>query len=432
MFCPECGTKNEDGALFCEECGTSLKEYMESPPQQQQAQWEIPPQQQQQAHWEIPPQQGGGNIPRPAAKPLSMLLIAVILEVIFAAGLILGIYKVIDSRVSPESVAMAYWKAEMNHDWGKAYDCCDFPESDLLTKQMYVNVKANDDETVKYSSVHISEVNPDVDLNAQVGDKSAKEYVIEYRTKGNSEKDYSYLTLTKTGKKHFLFWDEWRVTSSDSWCKDIQFQVPEGASVTLNGVAVQGKEETEDAWKYITIPYLFVGDYQMEVSGDGFEPYRKVINVTSYGCEDAYVELRFSEETIKKLAEQAAGDIKTIMENAVAGNNFNSVQELFSKKALSDGDVQSQYEELLEIRGNGSAGDMVTLNLQNFVSTVDEEITPDRIYMNVTADMEETYWGYWNDGSIETNSGQLRMYVNYVKEDGFWKLVDIPVSYYDF
>ena len=24
MFCPECGSKNEDDALFCEKCGTSL------------------------------------------------------------------------------------------------------------------------------------------------------------------------------------------------------------------------------------------------------------------------------------------------------------------------------------------------------------------------------------------------------------------------
>lgn len=25
MFCPECGSKNKDDALFCENCGTSLK-----------------------------------------------------------------------------------------------------------------------------------------------------------------------------------------------------------------------------------------------------------------------------------------------------------------------------------------------------------------------------------------------------------------------
>lgn len=29
MYCPNCGTKNSDDALFCEECGTSLKEYRE-------------------------------------------------------------------------------------------------------------------------------------------------------------------------------------------------------------------------------------------------------------------------------------------------------------------------------------------------------------------------------------------------------------------
>ena len=32
MYCPNCGTKNSDDALFCEECGTSLKEYREDQP----------------------------------------------------------------------------------------------------------------------------------------------------------------------------------------------------------------------------------------------------------------------------------------------------------------------------------------------------------------------------------------------------------------
>ena len=26
MFCPNCGTKNEDGDMFCAQCGTPLKE----------------------------------------------------------------------------------------------------------------------------------------------------------------------------------------------------------------------------------------------------------------------------------------------------------------------------------------------------------------------------------------------------------------------
>ena len=33
MFCPNCGTKNDDEALFCEACGTPLRE-VEAPEEQ--------------------------------------------------------------------------------------------------------------------------------------------------------------------------------------------------------------------------------------------------------------------------------------------------------------------------------------------------------------------------------------------------------------
>ena len=31
MFCPECGTRNADGAGFCEKCGARLNQHEEAP-----------------------------------------------------------------------------------------------------------------------------------------------------------------------------------------------------------------------------------------------------------------------------------------------------------------------------------------------------------------------------------------------------------------
>lgn len=441
MFCPECGTKNEDGALFCGECGTSLKEYAE-PPQQEEPQQEPVPQEepqwepvqqeepqwgparQEEPQWESPQQpQWEPSQPR-QSKPVPKAVFAVVAEAILAVLLIFGISKVVGGMVSPESVAMKYWKAQMNCEWGMAYEYCDFPESDLLTKQMYVNVNKDKDEPVKYSSERILRAGSAQDS------PSAKEYVIEYRKKGSSEKEYVYLTVAKTGKKKFLFLDEWKVTSSDNWCEDIQFQIPEGADVTLNGVKLQGKEEMEDSWKSVTVPYLFVGDYQMEVTGEGFEPYRKVINVSTYGCEDTYVELCFSEETVEELSKKAAEDIEGILESAFAGKGFSNVEKLFSKEAVNDGNAEADYEGLLEL-GNPDESDIVSLQLKNFVVTVNEENAPDYISVKITADMEKKYMDYWSE-SLEEDSGETEMYADYVKEDGEWKLHNMPVSYYDF
>ena len=89
-----------------------------------------------------------------------------------------------------------------------------------------------------------------------------KNFTIEYMTVGSSDTQYAYLTLSRTGRKHFLFWDEWKVTSSDSWYQNLQFEIPENASLSLNGITVEAsgyevnQEEVSEGQKYISV--LFV------------------------------------------------------------------------------------------------------------------------------------------------------------------------------
>ena len=114
-----------------------------------------------------------------------------------------------------------------------------------------------------------------------------KYYVIEYRVKGSSEKSYSYLTVAKTSGKQFLFWDDWKVTSSDSWAQDVQITIPESAEMTLNGTEVDSSgAEVDDGMKTITIPYLFTGEYQMSVTEEGMMDYNRLLEVSSYLLQD--------------------------------------------------------------------------------------------------------------------------------------------------
>lgn len=458
MFCPECGTKNEDDSLFCFECGTSLAEYLQEETKSNQVNGnQIPPQptapQQEQSNYLY--QQNYENRqpfcksskPHIQRKPVSKAVIIAGIEVILAAGLLFGIYKVLSDKFSPETVAMNYWEATMAHEWGEAYEYCDFPDSDLLTKQMYVNANVRNDEIVKYKSVHITDAIDQVrnqlgdfasifGKNGDTKNKSSaddtREYIVEYLIKGNSDKEYDYLILTKTGNKKFFIFDEWRVTSSDSWCRDLQFQIPVGASMTLNGAEISdASETTEGNWKYITIPYLFTGEYQLEVSGEGMESYRKVIDIYEYGCDDNYIELIPSEETMQTTADQAGNDIKKILESALAGKSFKEVQDLFSKESLNDGYVKDNYEKLLEIRGDGRKTGIVTLKISNIVSSIDGEANMEIIRLKTKVDRQETYRQYWSD-ELGKSSETITCYVTYVKEDGVWKLSEMPVSYYDF
>ena len=387
MFCPNCGAQNDDADLFCAACGTPLRE-VEAPEEPEFQEYETPgqpsdgeqPWQNQpsggEPSWQGQPSDGGqpwqgqpadggtswqqgygGNAyqgqPAGAAskqtaqrKPLPKLMFVVIAEAVAAIALIIGLVMVMGKRFSPETVALNYWEASMNHEWGKAYDYCSFPDSDLLSRQMYVNANANNDEIIDYESVKVIDTVQQAqdelsDLNSLLGDYVSDEtdetlnnddmkyYVIEYRVKGSSEKSYSYLTVAKTSGKQFLFWDDWKVTSSDSWAQDVQITIPESAEMTLNGTEVDSSgAEVDDGMKTITIPYLFTGEYQMSVTEEGMMDYNRLLEVSSYGIDESYITLIPSQETVDQVAAQAGDDIKLIMESALQGKDFSEKESI--------------------------------------------------------------------------------------------------------
>lgn len=475
MFCPECGTRNEDNARFCEACGTSLLEYQTPPspkpgqadPAQQIRGQQIPPVNQtapkpQQAQAQSagpapqvqprqvppvrqtapppPPQQPRQpqprpKQPRPPRKPIPIgALLAVIIEGVLAVALVIGIIFVLNSKFSPESVALNYWKAVTAHQWGEAYDYCEFPESDFLTKQMYVNVNsARDEEPIlQYKSVSAER---EGGWGEQLfgSDANSGTYVIKYMTKGNSYEETEYLTLSKTGEKKFLFWDEWKVTSSDSWCQDVYFEIPRGATMKLNGVEVPEEYSSEDEdWKYIKIPYMFIGSYQIEVTAEGMEPYRVVADDVGYAGEvNWHFELRPSQETIEAVAGRAGDDLKKIMDSVLAGEGFDAIQDCFSESALSDGYVMEEYGDLSRITGDGVEEGIVTLTMDSMVTFLDEKPYQNVMYFRLQANVKETYLRYWTD-ELGEYEDTVDFYFIYVREGDTWKLDNMPVSRYDF
>lgn len=394
-------------------------------------------------------QQGNNSPVQKQKKPVPKLLIAVIAEAVAAVALIIGLVMVTGDRFSPETVALNYWEASMNHEWGKAYDYCSFPDSDLLSRQMYVNANANNDEVLDYTSVKVTDAAEEAkesmgDLSSLLGSDASEEmddlnsddtkyYVIEYRIKGEEDKSYSYLTVTKTKDKNFLFWDDWKVTSSDSWASDVQLSIPENAKLTLNGAEVDDSDATvEDGMKTITIPYLFTGEYQMSVTEEGMEDYNSMLQVGSYGIDGSYIELLPSQETVDQVAAKAGDDLKLIIESALSGKDFSEIESLFTEDALSDGYAEEDYADLVEeLRGDGSTSGIVSLQLSN--ASIELDSTPNSWYMDfyVTMDRYETYRRSWSD-DLGENDYDLTVYCNYEKDGDEWKLSDLPVNSYDF
>lgn len=394
-------------------------------------------------------QTGNGAPVQRQRKPVPKLLIAVIVEAVAAIGLIIGLVKVTGDRFSPETAALNYWEASMKHEWGKAYDYCNFPDSELLSKQMYVNANANNDDVLNYESVKVHDMAEEAgknldDLSSMLGYDASDEvkklksddtkyYMIEYRVKGDEEKSYSYLTVTKTKDKNFLFWDDWKVTSSESWASDVQLTIPENAQLSMNGTKVDDSDaETEGGMKTITIPYMFTGEYQMSVTEEGMEDYNSLIQVSSYGIDESYIELIPSAEVVEELASRAGDDFKTIIESALAGEDFSAVESLFTAEALADGDVQEEYEEMVEeLRGDGVDSGIISLQLSDM--SIELDSTPNSSYIDfyVTMERMQTYRRSWTDTPGEYDY-ELTGYCCYEKDGGEWKLSYSPVGRYDF
>lgn len=218
-FCPNCGAKLEDGAIFCGECGTRIDSFQESvnivddtieveqsinnetetmpweqnvsdeteampweqnvsdetetivweEPSSQSKEWEsqnnpIRPSQRKKARQQNQ-QDSSITIKKPninvnaykaKAKKMSKRQKFVIAEVLCLA-LVIGVFCWIgSSKTSAQAVAKEYVAAYAKQDWSKIYDMTDFPEGTYLKKEQFIECITNK-ETVAIDNFEISE-----------------------------------------------------------------------------------------------------------------------------------------------------------------------------------------------------------------------------------------------------------------------------------
>lgn len=406
MYCANCGAKCGDEDLFCGECGASLAEYREEMNNETVAK---EADEQFEKSVEMPVQK------RPVSK-MSLLLVA---EAVVMAALVIGIYFSMDKKYSAETTVEEYWKAKANCEWSKVYDYYSFEKGDMLSKQMYVHAHSQDDDSIAYQLV---ETKP---IENQKGTDSVT-YEISYRESESGKVEYEMVSLVK-GEKKFLFWNEWNVVPENEVVKEWSVTVPENATVKLNGEEMKESHPSEqEGMKEVTVSRLFQGQYQLEVSEEGMEPYKDIVEIDD-GAFGDIVKLVPTEEEKEKLAEQLGTDMEKILTAAVAKEDFSKMREIFSDEAMKRSFVKSSYEDLYQIM------DTEGVVVQSF-DISDIKLTSNNYYGNkvtfdVSMKIKATFKRFWSE-QPETEEKECEETVTYIKEKDGWKLQNVPISYY--
>ncbi len=352
---------------------------------------------------------------------LSKKLLIPVCEVGAAVVLFILLMVSIGSHFSPEKSVKGYYEAVLNKQWDKAYAYCSFPDDEMLSQQMYVDVHANDTKRETYKSLKVEKAGKSGE------DSNLTTYRVEYWITGETEKRQEEIQVTK-GDGGFLFWNKWEVVPGNVWAKDVQFKIPESAKLTLNGASVENGKNGEDGMKTITLPYLFLGEYQMEVSSKGMTSYRDWITVDENGSDKSEVVLSVSEDEKQQLTSQFAEDLTAILKMALNEDSFGKAEQYFSEETFQDDNIKEQYEKLVEVGEESGTTGFTIANIE--ASVKESEGSPDKLSLLVTMDVEIEYKKSLF-GSKRTEEKTYENYVDYEKDGKEWKLASFPISYSD-
>ena len=470
MFCPNCGTSNDESALFCANCGTRLElepvvteksaasdnnavtqqievqtqaQQPAEQPQAPQINEQVQPQVQT-AQVNVQPQvtpmyeqPQNGVIGDSAKKPFKLSKKIVIIGAAAAVVIVAVIVFICvgNSLTNYKKTAGSYVKAVEECDWAKAYSLVQIPDSEFLTKNAFITAHS---EATGSAVGNMRVIDSFSSKGRLPGNKAVS--VIYTTATGADSQD---LLLTVTDKHYMLFFKKYKVSTEDAVVSDCTINVPKGLTLFINDVLVgeqykskdSGKNSSYDVYK---IPYLFNGTTILKATSEFTEDYTKEIypSYDEYTTSISSYDVKFAEDKISGLKDKAKKDVTEFFDAAQKKNDFSTVSDKFttdmqsSAKSTYNGYVdtfKSTYKQISNFK-------ITTFNpsMSDIAFRVDSNDGCPTIKVGYKIGYSYTYKYSSDTKSHERNDSKSSAYVYYKYVDGQWKIssMGLGVSIY--
>ncbi len=441
MYCQECGTYHDDDAIFCGECGVRLDkgEPVQSNVEPAEPIIDFLKPTVELTEEPIQPAEPTvqSTVKKAATKPkaslhLSKTSMVLIVEALVLVLVICGMAFLAKKCFTPEQEAVNYFVNIANGEWEKAYEKLDVVESEFINANTFA--AAN-----KYNSLgvinayQVREIQ-DEEMTELLYQQTAlgRDVYIDYRLKGSTYDSTYMVSLNKQPEKQYLFFDSWKVGTSNLICENFYVYVPTGAVVTIDGTVLSdayavmtdgtGTYAEEQITEYI-MPQIFMGAHEITVTMEGKQTVTETIHIASSYYEYYLTQMYWTEEAMQELIQTAEASMQQIYAAAMDGQPLESISSLFTTHEFYLEEIQYDYKYLQESLRD-TAYVPVKISFSDMQGSMyDTETT---VTIDFTYEVEYYYENWWTSAmEQDIYVGSEQWYFNFVKENGKWVLTNL-------
>lgn len=327
---------------------------------------------------------------------------------------------------SPQKTARDYYEAQLSGDWNRMYDCCLFPEGTFLSRKNFVNAKSYGEEDgkelPKIKNYRMRKTGTNEKTESGI-------YQITCTLEGISE--VQNLTLEIAGGADVLGpFREWYIVPENLYVKDVEFVIPEGAQLYLDGIRItetyaQGSEDaetTQEDTSVYCIPYLFLGYHTVQIQETGRDEYREIIQIKDDRAVEILPELKLNDANGKKIADLVEDAVQSFCEAGMKKQEFSKVSDYF----LEDAAVQKKAKKAFEDFSAKAADEtstgvakLVVTGVETTVSSRDGKMEAE-VRISYTAEKVEKKLFFFYRTVTESDSRTFRIQVK--NSQGEWKI----------